>query len=78
MKKNLYWKVLAMALVLASFYAVYTHSQQEEPLSDFVLANVEALANGESGGMSGCCWSPNSYCMSSDGVILYNHRSCHF
>ena len=46
------------AFVAIAGYGVYTN-QKSETLSDLTLANVEALAGGESGGYY-CC-SPYSY-----------------
>ena len=67
-----------MAFVLVSSSMVYIHSRQEKPLSGLALENVEALASGESGGRSGCCPSMNHYCISSDGVMLFDHRPCQY
>lgn len=49
MKKNVFEFVLALSLILLMGYNVYA-SQQEVEISDLALANVEALASGESSG----------------------------
>ena len=60
--KNSMKKMIKIAFVAAfvaiAGYGVYTN-QKSETLSDLTLANVEALAGGESGGYY-CC-SPYSY-----------------
>ena len=57
MKKMIKIAIVA-AFVAIEGYGVYTN-QKSETLSDLTLANVEALAGGESGGYY-CC-SPYSY-----------------
>lgn len=37
-----------MAIILVAGYGIY-HSQKKEDMSSLVLANIEALANGENG-----------------------------
>lgn len=53
---------VAFAVVFAAIagYGVYTN-QKSDMASDLMLANVEALADGESGSYSGC-YSGSGYC----------------
>ncbi|MDY3268216.1 MAG: NVEALA domain-containing protein [Phocaeicola sp.] len=53
MKKRILKIVFASAFVLVAGYSVYA-SQQNAEMSDLALANVEALAGGESSGS--CRW----------------------
>lgn len=48
MKKNFLKHGFAAAFALVAGYGVYA-SQQKVEMSDLAIANVEALANGESG-----------------------------
>lgn len=48
MKKNFLKHGFAAAFALVAGYGVYA-SQQKAEMSDLAIANVEALANGESG-----------------------------
>lgn len=48
MKKNIFTIFFASAFALMAGYVVYA-SQQEVEMSDLAIANVEALASGESG-----------------------------
>ena len=48
MKKNIFTKFFASAFALMAGYVVYA-SQQEVEMSDLAMANVEALASGDSG-----------------------------
>lgn len=45
---------LAVAFVTAASYGIYAN-QKADAMSDLIQANIEALANGESGGS--CRWS---------------------
>lgn len=52
MKRN--WKTsIAVATMLIAGFSIFT-SEQDRQLSDLALANIEALANGESG--DNCRW----------------------
>ncbi len=56
MKKNILKLVFASAFALVAGYSVY-NSQQNVEMSDLAMANVEALASGESGGYHITCYS---------------------
>lgn len=58
MKLNFFKIVFAAALAVVSGVTVY-HAQHKEMLSDLTLANVEALARGESSNYH--CYSPYTY-----------------
>ena len=58
MKKNILKATLVAAFALIAGFNVY-NSQKSDVMSELALANVEALAGGESGGYY-CC-SPYSY-----------------
>ena len=63
MKKNFLKYGFAVAFALVAGYGVYA-SQQKVEMSDLAMANVEALASGESGGYtksSGQCPDPVWY-----------------
>ena len=49
MKKNILKTTLVAAFALLAGYNVY-NSQKSDMMSELVLANVEALADGEDGG----------------------------
>lgn len=51
--RNITKTALALVVSLTAGYGVYT-SQQKSELSELALANVEALANGESTGKRKC------------------------
>lgn len=57
-------KMIKIAFVAAfaaiAGYGVYTN-QKADAMSDLLMANVEALAQSESGGYSGC-YSGSGYC----------------
>ena len=53
MKKKIFGAVIIAAMALAAGWN-FNQSKNEVELSDLALANVEALANGESGGS--CQW----------------------
>lgn len=53
MKKSILKIVFVSAFALVAGYSVYALQQNAE-MSDLALANVEALANGESGSFN--CW----------------------
>ena len=53
MKKNLIKMMLAAIVVVASGVNIY-NSQKESSISDIVLANVDALADGEYSGSNNC------------------------
>ena len=54
MNKKVLKAVFATALVAAAGYGVYTFQSSQTELSDTALANVEALASGESPCPNGC------------------------
>lgn len=56
MKKNIMKLVFASAFALVAGYSVYA-SQKKVEMSDLAMANVEALASGESGGNHITCYS---------------------
>lgn len=53
--KNFKKTALALVVTLVAGYGVYT-SQQKSELSELVLANIEALAQNESGDYSQKIW----------------------
>ena len=59
--------VLMVMLVVSARYSVW-HSSEMLKMSDVVLANVEALANEESGGFTPCYWDLDFYICSKYGV----------
>lgn len=73
MKKKILSGVFALALLATAGWGVHKSMNSDADLSDLALANVEALANGESGGGSrpyqsqGYCtpWHLKSMCSSS-------------
>ena len=74
MKKNFLKYGFAVAFALVAGYGIYA-SQQEVEMSDLAMANVEALANGESGGNRTCYKSITTmegsqifYCQTCDWV----------
>ena len=46
--------MMAVAIVAVAGLAVYTNQPKEE-MTDVMLANIEALADGENGGIINCC-----------------------
>ena len=54
MKKKIFGVALIAAMAVAAGWN-FNQSKNEVELSDLALANVEALAQGESGGNSWCC-----------------------
>ena len=76
MKKNIIRTAFVAAFALMAGYSVYT-SQQEKTMSDLALANVEALANRETGeeftDATGCVACICDYkCTGKDGKIYKN------
>lgn len=72
MKKKLLSGIFALALLATAGYGVNRSMKSDANLSDLALSNVEALANGESGGSKpyqsqGYCtiWRIQSMCSSS-------------
>ena len=56
MKKKILSGVFALALLATAGWGVHKSMNSDADLSDLALANVEALANGESGGGGyDCC-----------------------
>ena len=62
MKTRIIKATLAVAFIAVAGYTAY-NSQKEVELSDLAMANVEALAGGESGSTSDCTYDPNSSCI---------------
>ncbi len=54
MKKKIFGVILIAAMAITAGWS-FNQSKNEVELSDLALANVEALAQGESGGNSWCC-----------------------
>jgi hypothetical protein len=63
MKKMILGGIAVIVIAVLAAVNVNMNSQSENLLSDFALANVEALANGEtgSGGGSGCGFAAYEY-----------------
>lgn len=74
MKKSILKFVFASAFALVASYSVYA-SQQKVEMSDLAIANVEALAGGESGTVK-CCPDPGDECKLSSGDILEGQDEC--
>jgi hypothetical protein len=51
MKKNILGGIVVLAIAAVAAWNVSMNSQKNVGLSDVMLANVEALADGESGGL---------------------------
>jgi len=51
------------------------NAQKSDVMSDLALANVEALAGGESGGVH-CCPDPGDSCTLSSGDVLDGKDEC--
>lgn len=54
MKRTILKISMVAALAAITGYGIYANQKQETTLSDIALANVEALAQGESGGGVSC------------------------
>ena len=74
MNKKILKIVFASAFALVAGYSVYA-SQQKVEMSDLAMANVEALAGGESGTVK-CCPDPGDECKLSSGDILEGQDEC--
>jgi len=74
MNKKILKVVFASAFALVAGYSVYA-SQQKVEMSDLAMANVEALAGGESGTVK-CCPDPGDECKLSSGDILEGQDEC--
>lgn len=60
------FSIIAIAAVVAAAGWNFNQSQNEVEMSDLALANVEALANGESGGKTCytyCCQTKYNTCL---------------
>lgn len=68
--KNYIKIAFVAAFAAIAGYSVYT-SQKTDIISDLALANVEALAQSEGGGYSGC-YSGSGYC------AIYKGSNCIF
>jgi hypothetical protein len=65
MNKKVLSGIFALALLVAAGYGVNQKVKSNANLSDLALANVEALAQGESGGNKGTLYgnsAGNTYC----------------
>lgn len=65
MKKNLLKGIAVMAICSGSIYLYQQQAENEKPVSDLALANVEALASGEGG---------NFRCLGYGDVECYGYR----
>lgn len=65
MKKNLLKGIAVIAICSGSLYFFRQQTENEKPVSDLALANVEALASGESG---------NFRCLGHGDVECYGYR----
>ena len=74
MKKNILKATIVAAFALIAGMNVY-NAQQSDVMSDLALANVEALAGGESGGVH-CCPDPGDSCTLSSGDVLDGKDEC--
>lgn len=74
MKKKFLGIVAAVAVV-AITGVNYLQMNQSVELSDLALANVEALAQGESGQVD-CCPDPGDTCKLSSGDVLHEQDEC--
>lgn len=61
MKKKVFGAVALIAIAVAAGWN-YQQSQQESEISDLTLANVEALASGESSDCPNGCYDNGSGC----------------
>lgn len=64
-------KVILSVVAIAAIAVGYQKYNQSQSMSDLMLANVEALANGESGGGVECEEDPGDQCKLSTGDILH-------
>lgn len=62
MEKSIIKSAFVAAFIAVAGYTAY-NSQNEVELSDLAMANVEALAGGESGSTSDCTYDPNLSCI---------------
>ncbi|WP_278701182.1 NVEALA domain-containing protein [Phocaeicola sartorii] len=74
MKKNILKATLVASFALIAGMNVY-NAQKSDVMSDLALANVEALAGGESGGVH-CCPDPGDSCTLSSGDVLDGQDEC--
>lgn len=65
MKQNLLKGIAMIAICSGSIYFFQQQAENEKPVSDLALANVEALASGESG---------NFMCLSNGDVECNGYR----
>ena len=65
MKKNLLKGIAVIAICSGSMYFFRQQTENEKPVSDLALANVEALASGEGG---------NFRCLGYGDVECYGYR----
>lgn len=69
MKKSLMKSTLAVVFTVVAIYGFYVSQRDDVEISDLVLANIEALASGESGGQSLKCYKT----VSSGGGGMMTH-----
>ena len=74
MKKKILKATIVASFALIAGMNVY-NAQKSDVMSDLALANVEALAGGESGGVH-CCPDPGDSCTLSSGDVLDGKDEC--
>ena len=62
MRKLIIKSAFVAAFIAVAGYTAY-NTQKDAKMSDLAMANVEALAGGESGSTSDCIYDPNSSCI---------------
>ncbi|MCC2599282.1 NVEALA domain-containing protein [Sphingobacterium sp. FBM7-1] len=76
MKKKIFGGILAVAIAAVAAVNVNINNESEDALSALSLANVEALANGESGGGYTGCTSGGGYCaIYWQGTLIFSSYS---
>lgn len=75
MKKKLFGIAIVAIVAVGAAWNV-NENKNEVTISNLVLANMEALANGESGGGVRCCPDPGDECKLSSGDILKDQDEC--
>ena len=74
MEKSILKESIVAVFALIAGFNVY-NAQKSDVMSDLALANVEALAGGESGGVH-CCPDPGDSCTLSSGDVLDGKDEC--
>ncbi|MFR3187655.1 MAG: NVEALA domain-containing protein [Phocaeicola sp.] len=75
MRKLIIKSAFVAAFIAVAGYAAY-NTQKDAKMSDLAMANVEALAGGESGGKVDCCPDPGDECKLSSGDVLHGQDEC--